>query len=263
MHKNKGEIVFSVLLRISERKRKGIHKMSINRLVKSLIFLLTIFLMGGYLLNKNIHQNLSININKDNTYLLEDINILDYTERYIKEIEKENKTKKIKHKSVQKLTSRGEISRRPIYDFNNLTVKSNVTEEFLKSKLEGTPLYNHAMSYIKAEKEFGINALFLCAISIQESGWGESRLAKEKNNLFGYAAYNDNPYSSAKQFSSVDESILIVGEKLANNYLNENGKYYNGKSIDAVNTRYSLNDDGTINKDWGNTIKLLMKQLCK
>ena len=231
--------------------------------------ILIILLLGSIFVKNKTDKNIEENLFK-NEFLLEDINIISYTEKYIDDYERissiefnknSKNSKNTKSKPAQEIATRGEISRKPIYNINNLTIKSGVSEAHLNSKLKDTALYDYASFYIKAEEKFGINALFLCALSIQESGWGESRLTKDKNNLFGYAAYNDSPYSSAKQFSSVEECILVVGEKLAINYLGEDGKYYNGKSIDAINIRYSLNDDGTINKNWGNSIKSLMKQL--
>lgn len=152
---------------------------------------------------------------------------------------------------------------KPSYNIDNLTEKSNVTKEHLQVKLEGTPLYDVAEDFILAEEKYGINALFLCALSIQESSWGKSRLAQNKNNIFGYGAYNNSPYSSAKGFPSKSECIEIVSERLSKNYLTEGGKYYNGKSLNAVNIRYSLDDKGNPNKEWNKNIRALMKQLSR
>ena len=160
-----------------------------------------------------------------------------------------------------KQVSRGEIRTKPTYNTDNLMEKSNITEDRLKVKLEGTPLYDVAEDFILAEEKYGVNAVFLCALSIQESGWGKSKLARNKNNLFGYGAYNSSPYSSAKGFPNKSVCIDIVSKKLVENYLTEGGKYYNGKSLNAVNTRYSLDDNGKPNKKWSSNIRLLMKQL--
>ena len=162
-----------------------------------------------------------------------------------------------------KQVSRGEARTKPTYNTNNLTEKSNITRDRLEAKLEGTPLYDVAEDFILAEERYGVNAVFLCALSIQESGWGKSKLARNKNNLFGYGAYNSSPYSSAKGFPNKSVCIDIVSKKLVENYLTEGGKYYNGKSLNAVNTRYSLDDNGKPNKKWSSNIRLLMKQLIK
>lgn len=154
---------------------------------------------------------------------------------------------------------RGSI--RPRYNLNDLTEKSYVTIEHLEKKLEGTSLYEVAKDYVLAEEKYGINAIFLCALSIQESGWGRSKLAMNKNNIFGYGAYNKSPYKSAKYFNSKSECIDVVARHLVENYLTEGGKYYNGKSLDAVNKRYSLDSQGNPNKEWYKNISLLMKQL--
>ena len=162
-----------------------------------------------------------------------------------------------------KQVSRGEARTKPTYNTNNLTEKSNITRDRLEAKLEGTPLYDVAEDFILAEERYGVNAVFLCALSIQESGWGKSKLARNKNNIFGYSAYNNSPYSSAKEFPSKSKCIMVVSDKLSKNYLTEGGKYYNGKSLDAVNIKYSLDDNGKPNKKWNKNIRLLMKQLIK
>ena len=53
----------------------------------------------------------------------------------------------------------------------------------------GTGLAGLGQAFYGAEKDNGINALVLAAICAHESGWGTSRLAREKNNLAGLGAY--------------------------------------------------------------------------
>lgn len=74
-----------------------------------------------------------------------------------------------------------------------------------------------------AEQEYGINGIFLAAIAIHESGWGTSKIAQEKNNLFGYRAYDDSAYSSAKQFGNYAEGIDLLARVLIKYYLYPNG----------------------------------------
>ena len=57
------------------------------------------------------------------------------------------------------------------------------------------------------EKEYNINGVFVAAVGIHESNWGTSKIAQEKYNLFGYGAYDSNPYNGAYTFSDYSECI--------------------------------------------------------
>ena len=71
-----------------------------------------------------------------------------------------------------------------------------------------------------AEQEYGINGVFLASIAIHESGWGTSSIALNKNNLFGYMAYDGSAYSSSASFSSYSEGIDLLARVLIKYYLN-------------------------------------------
>lgn len=94
-------------------------------------------------------------------------------------------------------------------------------------------------AFYNAEQKYKINGIFLVAIGIHESAWGTSQLAEEKNNLFGYRAYDRDPINSAQHFESYEECINTVAEALAKNYLSSTGSFYNGTTIQAVNTKYA------------------------
>ncbi len=117
-----------------------------------------------------------------------------------------------------------------------------------------------------AEQEYGINGVFLAAIAIHESGWGTSKISLDKNNLFGYMAYDSSAYSSAKSFTTYAEGIDLLARVLVKYYLNEkgagiyggniaDGRYYNGETVSAVNKRYASD------KNWANKVYNIMKNL--
>jgi beta-N-acetylglucosaminidase len=72
-----------------------------------------------------------------------------------------------------------------------------------------------------AERESKIHALFLAAIAVHESKMGTSRIAREKNNLFGWGAVDDSPFDSAYSFASKEAGILHVASRLRAMYVNE------------------------------------------
>lgn len=113
-----------------------------------------------------------------------------------------------------------EITDESIYvDANDVTIPSNVSADKIESALVGTELAGFGNVYIEAEKIYGINAIHLLSITIWESGWGESRLAKLKNNVSGFMAYDHDPYGSAKSYECKSESILDTAKLLSESYV--------------------------------------------
>ena len=119
-------------------------------------------------------------------------------------------------------------------------------------------LSNNAEYFYYAEKQYNINGVFLAAVAIHESNWGTSKIAIEKNNLFGYGASDSNPYNNAKIFSTYSEGIDLVARVFVKYYLNPagtdiyngekaNGRYYNGTTLSAVNKKYASDSNWTNN----------------
>jgi len=77
----------------------------------------------------------------------------------------------------------------------------------------GTGLAGLGQAFYGAEKDNGINALVLAAICAHESGWGTSRLAREKNNLAGLGAYDCSP-GKAMCFDSREECVFYLARLL-------------------------------------------------
>lgn len=139
-----------------------------------------------------------------------------------------------------------------IYDPNDLTKPSNVTYNQLYNVLRNTALEGLTYSFIEAEKRHNVNALFLVGLAATESTWGTSRRVIEQNNLTGHGVYLET--SRGSNFSSKEQSILKTARMLSEEYLNEKGECYNGKSIWAVNRKYSLHPNKTVNTEWSNII---------
>lgn len=125
---------------------------------------------------------------------------------------------------------------------------------------------NSAEYFYYIEKQYNINGIFVASIGIHESAWGTSKIAKDKNNLFGYGAYDSNPYNGAYSFSDYSESIDLIARVLVKYYLNPKGTsiyggelaagtYYNGATLTGVNKRYATD------KNWANGVYKHMKYL--
>lgn len=80
------------------------------------------------------------------------------------------------------------------------------------------------------EKQYQINGIFVAAVGIHESAWGTSKIAKDKNNLFGYGAYDSNPYHGAYHFSDYSECIDLIARVFVKYYINPKGtNIYDGQ----------------------------------
>ena len=124
--------------------------------------------------------------------------------------------------------------------------------------------------FYNMDKKYNINGIFLASIAIHESGWGTSNIANDKNNLFGYGAYDESPYESSQDFTSYADGIETVAKSLVKYYLNPAGTkiyggetaegwYYNGPTVEGVNTRYA-SDDSWHTKVY-NYMEMLYKRL--
>ena len=125
---------------------------------------------------------------------------------------------------------------------------------------------DNAEYFYYVEKQYNINGIFIAAIGIHESAWGTSAIARNKLNLFGYGAYDSNPYNGAYSFSNISESIDLMARVLTKYYLNPAGTpiynnekadaaYYYGPTVSGVNTKYATD------KNWANCVYKYMKYL--
>ena len=153
----------------------------------------------------------------------------------------------------------------------NLTKPSGFNLEQFKKMLTDTKDKNKIFEensdyFYYIENEYNINGVFVAAIAIHESAWGTSRIAINKHNLFGYGAYDSNPYNGAYTFSNYSESIDLLARVLVKYYLNSpgtviydgqkaSGKYYNGSTITGVNQKYATD------KNWANCVYKHMQYL--
>lgn len=151
-------------------------------------------------------------------------------------------------------------------DFNmDLTKSSGLTLAQFQKVLSGNSadtknvLASNAEFFYYAEKQYGINGIYLASMAIHEGGWGTSKIANDKKNLFGYGAYDSNPYGGSYSFDTYAEGIDLVARVLVKNYLNPKdteiydgqtatGIYYNGPTLTGVNTRYASD------KNWADAV---------
>lgn len=154
----------------------------------------------------------------------------------------------------------------------NLGKPSGLTLEQFKKVLENQSgdtnnvFKENAEYFYYAEKQYGINGIFLASVAIHESGFGTSKISLDKKNLFGYGAYDSNPYGGAYSFNSYSEGIDLLARVFMKYYLNPNGtkiydgnvadgRFYNGSTLSSVNVKYASD------KNWANSVYKWMTNL--
>lgn len=103
---------------------------------------------------------------------------------------------------------------------------------------------NLGQYYIENQDTYGTNALLMFGVSGNESAWGTSSIAKDKNNLFGHGAVDSNPYYGANGYANPQTSIKYHAEKfISNGYLDNEDWRYNGghlgDKLSGINVRYA------------------------
>ena len=111
------------------------------------------------------------------------------------------------------------------FQYLPLRIKTNYTGDqlnnYLKNKGASSKLCNTGNIFIKYQNKYGVNALMSIAFAIQESGWGKSTIAMNKNNLFGLNAIDSNPGGNADSFNSVENCIMnFASSWMSKRYLN-------------------------------------------
>ena len=119
----------------------------------------------------------------------------------------------------------------------DLRTKSNLHAIDYDTMLQGTNLEGIGKAIEQAEQNYSVNGLYLMGLCIVESGWGTSPFAVNRNNLVGWNAVDNNP-SQATTFESKEDCILHVAQKLQQNYLTENGAYFEGYTAPDIDVHY-------------------------
>jgi flagellum-specific peptidoglycan hydrolase FlgJ len=124
---------------------------------------------------------------------------------------------------------------------------SGLTAEHIAQIFKGTGLAGHGLekAVVQLESDYGINAYFTIAVMKLESGDGKSRMAKNKNNLFGL-----NGKGGYLRFASKPESVRKFGQLISKNYI---GKGYT--TVEKVARKYC-----PVNPKWPALVKTIMNR---
>ncbi|MBR4461827.1 MAG: glucosaminidase domain-containing protein [Erysipelotrichaceae bacterium] len=133
------------------------------------------------------------------------------------------------------------------YQFLPLRSKTDISasafDKYLKSiKGDSSVMNGQGSAFIDAQNTYGCNALIVYAMACLESAYGTSGYAINRNNLFGWSAYDDSP-NNATYFSSVQ---VCVNEQMGRNlnwFMDYTNRRYFGTCVgnkgSGINVQYA------------------------
>ena len=93
-------------------------------------------------------------------------------------------------------------------------------------------MYGSGIFFKSSESLYGGNAILMMSLAINESSLGQSKIARDKNNLFGHTAYDSSAYSSATGYLNPYESIIGHAKSYINcGYANPRDSRYYGSNM--------------------------------
>lgn len=174
----------------------------------------------------------------------------------------------------------GDPLHRDGYQFIDLRKPSSVSAAQINTYINnyvskyGKPsvLTNKGQAFIDASNKYGVNALYLAAHAVLESGYGTSNISLGKYNLFGFGAFDATPFVGAVRFASVEQNIDYIAQEMKATYLNPNSWKYKGAYLGfstktvSGSTRLDTNSEGmnfyyASDVKWGQKIAAHMQNI--
>ena len=139
----------------------------------------------------------------------------------------------------------------------DLTVRCNVSRDDFITLISGVSadttgfFEENAGTIYDVCEAYEINEIFFCGLISAESGWN---IASNHRRTYNYISLMSG--SGLIQFSSVEEGLEKAAAALHNNYLSSNGRFYSGKTLEAVRKRFC-----PVNPNWTNLVYGRMQQI--
>lgn len=143
--------------------------------------------------------------------------------------------------------SRSSLSTKPLDKYAVITVEE-LNEWIAERAPSDSPFIGQAEAFLEAAKQSGLDPKYIVAHAGLESAWGTSAIARDKFNFFGIAAYNHDPYNSAKTFSSFEEGIVEGAKWIKRNYTDEGQNTLS--SMIYGEKAYCVDDSGEPSQSW-------------
>lgn len=113
---------------------------------------------------------------------------------------------------------------------------------------KGSSFIGKGEEFLEASAQADLDPRYLVAHAANETGWGTSRICKDKNNYFGIGAFNHDPYNKAYTFDSAKSGIIEGAKWISRNYT-QKGQNTLNKMIYGEK-KYAIEDDGSPAQSW-------------
>lgn len=159
---------------------------------------------------------------------------------------------------VEEYGSFKEVKPVPIYNEHftgNTDIKkgmSGVTAEMLDEATEyfqqfqdfDNPFKGKGWIFIEAQEKSGLDALWIYSLAVFESGWGTSKIAKERSNYFGIGAWDTDLNRSEYMGNDLYSGIINGAIWISKNY------YEEGQTTTALMNSVPAHSYAPGNKVW-------------
>jgi len=121
----------------------------------------------------------------------------------------------------------------------DLTVRTGISKEDFKELISRVKydtskfFYENSDMIYEVCEEYQINEIFFCGLISAESGWNIASNHRRTHNYISLMTKN-----GLIHYNSVEEGITAAAKALHNNYLTEGGRFYNGKTLYGVKTKF-------------------------
>lgn len=141
------------------------------------------------------------------------------------------------------------LSHRSISNYTSNQIQQDLSY-YTSKAVPGTPLqdrqsqlFGEQVTFVQYQGEFGANAMLVYGVAKNESAFGRSNFAINRNNLFGHSAYDSNP-GSADYYDTVGIGIYAHTRYfVSQSYTNPSGNNYYGGFLgdkgSGFNVRYA------------------------
>lgn len=178
---------------------------------------------------KNIKTSSDFSLKRDGTIVVTTHQhaILNFNEKFKNLLEKYEKTRTKSKNSA--IGTYGRVNTKLNISKTRYEGRADIFNKYFK----GGVLEGKGEKLIELQDKYGINALFLAAITLVESGGGKSKAAKTKNNVAGIRTRQNGKYV-LKKFKTVDECLEYLAKNISQNYINKNLE-----TIENINKKYA------------------------
>lgn len=121
----------------------------------------------------------------------------------------------------------------------DLTVRTGISKEDFKLLMSNVKQDTSKFFYDNSDliydvcEEYQINEIFFCGLISAESGWNIASNHRRTHNYISLMTKN-----GLIKYNSIEEGLIAAAKALHNNYLTEGGRFYHGKTLYGVKTKF-------------------------